>query len=306
MTDSSSGGVNHPVHKAEDGSSDAVDDLFRDPADEPNVSKAETGSIEEISEYEYDGEWPVWWKKMWWDIWRRSKERPTDGLKTPVPKRPYWLTEPGSESELVLSAAKATRAYDEERLEQAVIRASRLLNTALILLAIGFVSAGFLLDRLLENDEGSWIRFLLLFPSLLVVIFLTLSALQALGVDRVGLGMAPSPGPIAEEPETARVGVAAHEEVKSALITRWVADKKLIESNSARRSLSRGIVALIFSGIVVLAAIILIRADDRQVPPGAHLQDQGHHEEPCTARLCERTEDLHLARLGGFDHVPLM
>ena len=218
------------------------------------------------SEYSYEGVWPPWWKKLWWDIriWPRPKE--TDGLRPPIPKRPYWLDECGSDSDLVLDAAKATRAYSDDRLERAEIRASRLLQTTFVLLTIGFASTGFLLDRLLEKANGSW-DYLLLVPSAFALIFLILAAVQTLGVGRVGLGMPPRPGVIAESSKTTRVSVAAHEEVNAALITNWTANNKLSETNGARRWLSYGILALILSGLAVLGAMFLLRDECSQDAP---------------------------------------
>ena len=225
---------------------------------------ARKASSEEPSEYEDDGAWPSWCKKLWWDLLPGSKDKPTDGLRRPTPKIPYWLVENGANSEFVLSAARATREYEEKRLEQAVARAVRLLRTSLFLLVIGFASTGVLADRLTEYKSDSWAIYFLLAPSTIALIFLVLSALQSLGVDRVGLGMAPRPGPIAEENSKWQIRVAAHEEVNATLFAKWIAGKKLDESHVARRNLSRAIVALICSGIVVLVAISLLQTDDCQ------------------------------------------
>lgn len=43
-------------------------------------------SSEEKSEYENDGEWPSWRRKLWWDLWPSSKDTPADGLRRPIPK----------------------------------------------------------------------------------------------------------------------------------------------------------------------------------------------------------------------------
>ena len=228
-----------------------------------SITNEDGGGSSPPSEYSYEGVWPPWWKKLWWDIriWPRLKE--TDGLKPPIPKRPYWLDKCGSDSDLVLDAAKATRAYSDDRLERAEIRASQLLQTTVVLLTIGFASTGFLLDRLLEKANGSWV-YLLLVPSAFSLIFLILAAVQTLGVGRVGLGMPPRPGAIAESSQITRVSVAAHEEVNAALITNWTADNKLSETNGARRWLSRGILALILSGLAVLGAMFLLRDECSQ------------------------------------------
>ncbi|MXZ85423.1 MAG: hypothetical protein F4Z02_07210 [Acidimicrobiia bacterium] len=154
--------------------------------------------------------------------------------------------------------------YEEKRLEQAVARAIRQLRTSLALLVIGFASAGFLLNRLIEYKGNSWTTYLLLVPSAIALVFLVLSALQSLGVDRVGLGMAPRPGPIAEENGASQIRVAAQEEVNAAPFAKWTAGKKLDESNAARRNLSRAIVWLIFNGVVVLVAMSLLQTDDCQ------------------------------------------
>ena len=234
-------------------------------ADNPAVSTKDEGSETRSppSEYSHEGVWPPWWKKLWWDIWIWPRPKETDGLKPPIPKRPYWLDAGGSNSDLVLDAAKATRAYSDDRLERAEIRASRLLQTTFVLLTIGFASTGFLLNRLIERANSSW-DFLLLVPSAFALILLILAVLQTLGVGRVGLGMAPRPGVIAESSETTRVSVAAHEEVNAALITNWTAENKLSETNGARRWLSRGILALILSGLAVLVAMFLLREECSQ------------------------------------------
>ncbi|MYB09749.1 MAG: hypothetical protein F4Y28_07195 [Acidimicrobiia bacterium] len=232
---------------------------------------ARKAPLEEDSEFEDDGEWPGWLKKLWWDLWPGSEDKPTDGLREPTPKSPYWLSEVGANSELVLNAARATRAFEENRLEQAVARAVRLLRTSLVLLVIGFASTGFLLNHLIDYKSESWTIYFLLVPSISALVFLVLSALQSLGVDRVGLGMAPRPGPIAEENGKSQFRVAAHEEVNAALFAKWTAEKKLDESNAARRNLSCAIVALISSGLVVLLSISLLQnseCQDRKIVDG--------------------------------------
>ena len=244
-----------PDYSADQGEAEQLAHV-NDPAASPKDEGSETSSPP--SEYSYEGVWPPWWKKLWWDIWIRSGPNKTDGLEAPTPKRPYWLDESGSDSDLVLDAARATRAYSDDRLERAEIRASRLLQTTFVLLTIGFASTGFLLNRLLER-ANSWEAYLLLIPSFLAFVFLIPAAVQTLGVGRVGLGMAPRPGVIAESSETTRVSVAAHEEVNAALITNWTADKKLSETNGAFRWVSRGILALILSGFAVLGAMFLLR-----------------------------------------------
>ena len=260
-------------------SADQGEDGQPTPVDDPAVSTKIVGSVVESpqSEYSYEGVWPPWWKKLWWDIRFWPKLQETDGLKAPIPERPYWLDECGSDSDLVLDAARATRAYSENRLERAEIRASRLLQTVLVLLTIGFASMGFLLNRLMEEEaDRSW-TLLFLVPSGFALIFLIVAAVQTLGVGRVGLGMPPRPGVIAEAPETTQVSVAAHEEVKAALITNWTADNKLSETNDARCWLSRGIVALILSGIMVLAAMFLLGEEDSQDPLEDGSRTHSHH-----------------------------
>lgn len=250
-----------PDYSADQGEAEQLAHV-NDPAASPKDEGSETSSPP--SEYSDEGVWPSWRKKLWWDIWIRSGPEKTDGLEAPTPKRPYWLDESGSDSDLVLDAAKATRAYSDNRLERAEMRASRLLQTTFVLLTIGFASTGFLLNRVLERANSSWAYYLLLIPSLFALFCLTLAAVQALGVGRVGLGMAPLPGVIAESSETTRVSVAAHEEVKAALITKWTADHKLSETNEALRWVSRGILALILSGLAVLGAMLLLREECSQ------------------------------------------
>lgn len=209
-------------------------------------------------EYEDCGVWPPWWKKLWWDIcpWRRP--RSTDGLEAPIPKRPYWLDEAGCNDQVVLEVAREGRLHAERMLERADGRARRLLQTSLVLLVICFGSTTFLLTELLDGSDRSRIWLGLLIPSAISLLSLVFSALQALGSDRVGLVMAPRPGPIAAAEEGQRLAVAAEEEARSALIAAWTTSHKLTEFNRARRWMSRGIVALVMSGIAVLVVTFVL------------------------------------------------
>lgn len=209
-------------------------------------------------EFDDWGNWPSWWRKLLWDIFPWKQPKRTDGLEIPKPKRPYWLDEPGSCDRHVLDVARETRMYAERELERVEARSSRLLQTALALLAVCYLSTAFLLNQLLGSGQHSRFFFLLLVPSGVAIVSFTLSALQALGTDRVGLGIAPRPGPVAETGDKRRVGVAAHEEAESALITGWTSFHKLSEANKARRWLSRGIAALMLSGGAVLVAIFFL------------------------------------------------
>lgn len=204
-------------------------------------------------EYSDLGVWPPWWKKLWWDLSRRPPDR-TDGLRAPVPRTPYWLDEAGAGAAETLSAAQATRAHAESRVERAEARAMRLLQTSLALLALTFTATGFLLDRMIASPQP-WSKYLLLLPGAAALGALVVAAALALGVDRVGLSIAPLPGPIAEATDEGRAATAAAEEVRSALISAWTAGHKLSEANRSRAWLTSGIAALLLLGGSVLVGL---------------------------------------------------
>ncbi len=220
------------------------------------------------------GYWPSWWQKFRNDFRTARGASANDGLRAPEFQLPDWARGPGAGTEVVLEAARRRHQDAEARIDKAEARAARLVQTALSLLAITFVSAGYQAHRLRSAHAPlyTWIAGV---PIAAAIFCLAMSAVEAVGVDRVGYVQPAEPGPAASlVDEAAQRRNLVGQEALAALMANWTARHKVNEGLQARAWMTRGVTALAMSGIslIVIWAVVAgpTRATTRNPPPQSH------------------------------------
>ena len=130
-------------------------------------------------------------------------------------------------------------------------RATRLTQTALTLMTLAFLAAGFVAVRLRVIDAPLAVWMPAVLVAVAPIVLLGMSLLQSLGVDRVSLVDPPEPGPAAafDGVDEQRRDLV-RQEVRAAATANWTAGKKVNEFLQARAWLTRAVTALIVSGVL--------------------------------------------------------
>lgn len=192
--------------------------------------------------------WPSWWKKYLNDFLPAKRAKPNDGMRSPQFGDQPWATSPGATTEVVLEAARRRHDQAEARTALAEQRAERLAQRALTLLALAFVLVGSQASTLKTNGAPWWLWLVAMGVGGFAIAMLTIAAIQAIGVDRVGYAQPADPGEAAVLDEVpAQRRALASQEIRAAEMANWTARNKVNEFLQARAWLTRGITALILS-----------------------------------------------------------
>jgi glutathione synthase/RimK-type ligase-like ATP-grasp enzyme len=192
------------------------------------------------------GSWPGALRRFRYDFLRKAKAPENDGVVAPVFATPSWVHDVGARPQ-ALETARAARTTAEEAAKTAEAKANRLVQTSLALLTLGLTLGAYQLRVALDR---SWPWLLSLVPVGAGLIFLALSAFEAVEVDRVGFYRQPNAADLAGigSRDPAVVLLAVEEEGRR--LARWTAGHKLTDLMQARAWFSRGLAGLLLAGIV--------------------------------------------------------
>lgn len=194
--------------------------------------------------------WPPWWRKYFNDFLPAKRAKANDGMRSPQFENKAWATSPGATTEIILEAARRRHDQAEARTVLAEQRAERLAQRALTLLALAFLSVGYQASTMRTQGAPWWLWLLAIGLGGLAIVMLAIAVIEAIGVDRVGYAQPADPGEAAvlDEAAAQRQDLAS-QEARSAEMANWTARHKVNEFLQARAWLTRGITALILSGI---------------------------------------------------------
>lgn len=197
------------------------------------------------------GYWPPWHAKFRNDFRSAREAKANDGLLAPVIEAPEWADDDSAATATILEAARRRHDQAAERSAFAEQRASRLLQTALTLLALAFVVAGFEASRLRDADAPAWVFAVVLAVDAAAIGMLGLAIIQAQSVDRVGYAQPASPNSAATlNDEKLQQRELAVQEAMAAQMANWTGRHKVNEFLQARAWFTRGVVALAASGLI--------------------------------------------------------
>ena len=188
------------------------------------------------------GSWPGPWRRFVNDFRPSNKAHPRDGIEAPE-----WL--PPAEIRVAAewegSVDLARRAHDAAALAVSVgeAKASRLLQTSLALVVLGLALIP------LQFSSFSLIGKALTALPFASVVLLSIAALEASQIDRVGIYSTPRLSDLKGKQLGLGVAVVEAEE-RGRFMARWTADHKLTELLNAHAWFTRGLTALILSGLV--------------------------------------------------------
>lgn len=196
------------------------------------------------------GEWPKWWRRLLWDLTPARWAKDNDGLRAPVVSRPGWQTPGRLVTQDMVDDAAGRRAEAEARAASAEVRAGRIGQLAMTLLALAFAVGTYTAKRIHELDlSARW--WALIVPAVGAVISLALAALQGLTAEHsVRLTGASAPAGLHSPASAERRRAAEEAAYRGEMVANWSARKKLSESLQARAWLTRGIVLLVCAGLV--------------------------------------------------------
>jgi hypothetical protein len=201
-----------------------------------------------------DEHWPPWWKKYLNDFLPAKQAKNNDGMRSPQFEDAPWTEGPGALTPVVLDAARRRHDQAEIRIAVAEQRSERLAQRALTLLALAFVAVGYQASTLRDQEAPVLLWALALLFGGSAIAMLAIAAIEAIGVDRVGYTQPADPGEAATySDEGAQRRSLAMQEHRAARMANWTARHKVNEFLQARAWLTRGITALVLSGVLGVA-----------------------------------------------------
>jgi len=187
--------------------------------------------------------WPTVWRRVLWDLGRKSKAEPADGLKPPPADRPAWIDQvsilPGA-----VEVAQAANQEAKDAAKTAEDKSGRLVQLGLALLALAFAVGAYQLAFVLARTPA-WIPTLL--PVGAALLCLSVASFKGVEIDRVGFYGGARPAMLAGAPAAAVPALRLEAEERSRQLARWSADNKHTDLMQARAWLARGLVALILA-----------------------------------------------------------
>jgi len=199
-----------------------------------------------LSGLESQGEWPKALRRFGSDLMTAATAPPNDGVVAPVFMTPSWIADVATHPE-ALDTARRAREAAEMRARIAEEKANRLVQVVLALLTI---SVGLGAYQLKFAIDHSWPWLGSLMPVGLGLVFLSLSAFEAIEIDRVGFYRQPSAGDLAGVASRDPRAVLLAGEEEGRLLAGWTARNKMSDLMQARAWFSRGLAALLVAGAV--------------------------------------------------------
>lgn len=189
--------------------------------------------------------WPSPLRRVLYDLGRKSKAPPNDGLEPPAYVRPEWIDRVAPLPEAI-AAAKTANEAARDAVVAAETKANRLLQLALALLALGLAVGAYQLAFALQR---SLIWLLTLLPVGTALLCLALAAFESGEIDRVGFYRETQPSDLDGVAPSGVATVTLEIEEFGRQLTRWTARNKLSDLMQARAWLTRGLVALLAAGL---------------------------------------------------------
>jgi hypothetical protein len=230
-----------------------------------------------------------------YDLMPASKAPANDGIIAPDFEQPEWIAHvaglPGA-----LDVAQRARESAEDDAKTAEEKASRLAQILIALLTISLALGSYQLNFALKRSLP-WLVTVL--PVGLAIIFLALSAFEALQIDRVGKYSLPDSSELenAQPQEVPSLLLAA--EVRGQMLARWSAKKKHGGLMQARAWFTRGLTLLLIAGLtagIARATSEATSARNQTKPssppstPSAGLNLSGHPRRPSAPEQSARPE----------------
>ncbi|MGB3409923.1 MAG: hypothetical protein WBA45_01895 [Microthrixaceae bacterium] len=222
-----------------------------------------------------EGEWPSWRRHVWADLLPDALAPPQSGLRAPEYERPDWLDSSRAHTELSLGLAKDLFELAEARADHGEARGGKIAQSALTLLAIAFTATGFLAARLRVLDVDVWVWITLL-PAAIAIVSLSLAALQAMDAEqRVRLSFPPLIDDVAQAEPADQTAKLVEGYDQAAFLANWCSNRRLDELIQAKAWLTRGIIALIVTGLIVVGAWSVATPNQESTPRSHHPHDHG-------------------------------
>jgi hypothetical protein len=193
-----------------------------------------------------DGSWPKVSRRIFDDFRRVSKAPGQDGIVAPAEQVPMWLDQVSALPE-ALELAQRARKGAEANAATAEEKASRLVQIALALLTITLAVGSYQLTYALKHPPW-W--FVSLVPVAIALCCLSLTAFEALQIDRVGIYGGPEPENLKDIAAADVPKVILRSEVHGQQLARWTADHKHTDLMQARAWMTRGLAALLIAGLL--------------------------------------------------------
>lgn len=204
---------------------------------------------EHLFQQSNDPFWPPAWRQFLWDFLPAQWAPAQSGLRAPLPDRPNWLGEDQVSRPEVLSHARRAHDWEQNRVETTEAKGNRLatISMGLVALALSFVG------HHLANIPSSSTFLLVLWWSvgtaaILAILCLSISAVDAFEVDRVGAYHQVGAESLAKAFDPVRELVWIEE--KGRLLASWSAGQKLNTLLQARAWFSRGIALLLMAALL--------------------------------------------------------
>jgi hypothetical protein len=192
------------------------------------------------------GTWPRALKRFTYDFMTHQRAPANDGIVAPTLQTPEWVahvaTLPGA-----LEVARRAREYAEDGAKVAEGKSSRLVQVCLALLTITLALGSY---QLLFALQRSYIWLPTLIPVGLALIFLALSAFEALQVDRVGMYSYPNGSELEHCTAEKASECLLAAEVRGRELAIWSSRNKHSDLMQARAWFTRGLAALLIAGLV--------------------------------------------------------
>ncbi len=213
-----------------------------------------------------DGKWPTAIQRFRYDFRTEEKAPNNDGAIAPSPLDLSWVEKiPGESLALALDVARRANDQSRERVSVTENKANRTGQTALTLLGFA-VALGSYQGTVALN--GSKLLFLLIVPSIAAVIFLSLAAIEAFEIDRVGFYAQGSLNDLGPTANDGSIVTVIKSEARGRQLSNWTAEKKLTDLMQARAWMSRGLASVIVAALVASASSAVIRRESEEPKEG--------------------------------------
>jgi hypothetical protein len=193
-----------------------------------------------------DGQWPMAFRRLWYDFMTRRRAPDSDGVVSPVIELPDWTAQVHPTSEAIAVARRA-RESEEAGAATAEAKATRLVQASLALLTITLALGSYQLDFAIRRQ---WLWLPTILPIGIALLFLSLAAFEALQIDRVGVYYQPNGSELANATGDDALAAVFVAEVRGQILANWTARQKLTDLMQARAWFTRGLALLIIASLV--------------------------------------------------------
>lgn len=198
---------------------------------------------------ETEGTWPRALSGFLWDLLPAKKAPARDGVVSPIFLDPPWLDVVASwDGALAITQRANDRAV--EAVNTAEEKASRLVQLSVVLIAVAIGLAAFQTTAALTGTWPVILRWGVLAPVIVAVGSLSLAALEAGQVDRVGVFANAQLSDLAGRSLRSFNARTIAAEERGRRLARWTSDGKHTNLMQARAWFSRGFAALVVAALI--------------------------------------------------------